>query len=672
MRLRIYGFLVNRHPGISERYHKFHDGSSSLKSFISWVYLLWLNFAYYCLFCRFLGKKKGIELYESQKLIYGKSESRVHKEEYSYLTVEYFVDKLLLYDVISFDIFDTLIFRPFSDPKDLFYIVGEGLEFMDFKSIRTMAEKEARERRHAEFGDYEVSLEEIWERLSVLTGLDPVIGKAEEIKTERNLCYANPFMLEVFNELKKRGKKLIVTSDMYLSEELLCNLLERNGFSGFERIYVSNKYRKSKAEGSLYRLVKKENNGRIVHVGDNLVSDVRNAEANGIDTLYYPNINRKAQLIRPYDMSPMVGGAYRGIVDNCIYGSGKEFSREYEYGFIYGGLFVLGYCNFIHKYCVNNGIDTLLFLSRDGSILKEVYDKLFPGENTKYAYWSRKAALKQTADINRYDYYRRFIDHRISDRITIGEALESMGLLENSKMKAELSESKIKLEGLLNVEAAEMLKQFLDTHIYWIEGSYFKEKEACQKYYENLLCDSKKCVAIDIGWAGSGAVALRNLAKNSWELDCEIIGMVAGTNTIYNAEPDASESFLQSGKIVSYMYSQRDNRDLFKLHDPGKDYNIFWELLLSSTEPQCIGFGFDGEGNPAPVFGKKDFNSKGISEIRLGIIDFVEEYSRRFEKYPYMMNISGRDAYAPMIVAASHNEKYLKEIEKMFKPIVGV
>ena len=546
------------------------------------------------------------------------------------------------------------------------------LEFMDFKRLRVIAEREARDERHASNGDYEVTLEEIWDRLSTLTGLDPVTGMVEETKVEMDLCYANPFMLNVFNALTEKGKKIIITSDMYLSEEFLRSLLENNGFTGFEKIYVSNNYRKSKAEGSLYEIVKAENEGRIIHVGDNPISDVKRAEEKGLEALSYPNVNRKVYLYRPYDMSPMVGGAYRGIVNNCIYGSGKEFSREYEYGFIYGGLFVLGYCNFIHKYCVNNGIDTLLFLSRDGSILKEVYDKLFPGENTKYAYWSRKAALKQTADINRYDYYRRFIDHRIGDRITIGEALESMGLLENSKMKAELSESKIKLDGVLNVEAAEMLKQFLDTHIYWIEGSYFKEKEACQKYYENLLCDSKKCVAIDIGWAGSGAIALRNLAKNSWELDCEIIGMVAGTNTIYNAEPDASESFLQSGKMVSYMYSQANNRDLLKIHDPGKDYNIFWELLLSSTEPQCIGFGFDGEGNPTPVFGNKDYNSKGISEIQSGIKDFVYEYSHKFEEYPYMMDISGRDAYAPMIVAASHNEKYLKEIEKMFKPVVGV
>ena len=35
-------------------------------------------------------------------------------------------------------------------------------------------------------------------------------------------------------------------------------------------------------------------------------------------------------------------------------------------------------------------------------------------------------------------------------------------------------------------------------------------------------------------------------------------------------------------------------------------------------------------------------------------------------KYREMYNISGRDAYAPIIVAASSNEKYLKKIKKLF------
>lgn len=55
-------------------------------------------------------------------------------------------------------------------------------------------------------------------------------------------------------------------------------------------------------------------------------------------------------------------------------------------------------------------------------------------------------------------------------------------------------------------------------------------------------------------------------------------------------------------------------------------------------------------------FGKYDANQEGIKEIQQGILDFAADYKEHFKDFPYMFNISGRDAYAPMLVAASHNE----------------
>lgn len=71
-------------------------------------------------------------------------------------------------------------------------------------------------------------------------------------------------------------------------------------------------------------------------------------------------------------------------------------------------------------------------------------------------------------------------------------------------------------------------------------------------------------------------------------------------------------------------------------------------------------------------FGKYDANQSGIKEIQKGIMDFADDYIEHFKDFPYMFNISGRDAYAPMLVAASNNEKYLKEIEKKFNLEINV
>ena len=69
MRSEVYSFLVNRHPGISYRYHKVHDDATGMRRMFSWAYLLWINFAYYVLFCRFLGRIPEMEIYEKHKLM---------------------------------------------------------------------------------------------------------------------------------------------------------------------------------------------------------------------------------------------------------------------------------------------------------------------------------------------------------------------------------------------------------------------------------------------------------------------------------------------------------------------------------------------------------------------------------------------------------------------------
>ena len=142
MKSKIYAFLVNRHIGIQTRYHSVHDNSTGIKKIWSWIYLLMLNFGYYVLFMRFLGKAKNVTFYEEKSLPVKQSETEQFVR--NHMTVDEYIKKASEYDVISFDIFDTLIFRPFTEPTDLFYFVGNDLGFMDFKNVRMQAEFEAR------------------------------------------------------------------------------------------------------------------------------------------------------------------------------------------------------------------------------------------------------------------------------------------------------------------------------------------------------------------------------------------------------------------------------------------------------------------------------------------------------------------------------------------------
>ena len=193
-------------------------------------------------------------------------------------------------EVVSFDIFDTLIFRPFSEPTDLFYFVGEKLRIMNFKELRKQMEKKARNQCYQIKGHYEVTLEDIWKQIEHEIGISKTKGMQVEIEKEQQFCYANPLMQEIYKEIKKRGKTIIIVSDMYLPKSVLQEILEGNGYGGYEKLYVSCEYEKSKWNGELYEVVKQEYSGKIIHIGDNRQSDVVMARKKGIDTCYYFNI----------------------------------------------------------------------------------------------------------------------------------------------------------------------------------------------------------------------------------------------------------------------------------------------------------------------------------------------------------------------------------------------
>ena len=664
LRAKIYHFLVNRKPGIRQRYHRFHDGTAGMKKVVSWFYLLGLNFCYYVLFCRFLGEQTEFPVYEEKKPPCAESESVLANRDRK--SVSETVSFLMQYDVISFDIFDTLIFRPFSEPTDLFFFLGEKTGILDFKRLRMQAEADARTQKYKEEKHYEIKLSDIWSRLQNEIGVIKEQGMQMEQVLEMEFCYANPFMQQVFTQLREHGKRLVITSDMYLSKAFLSELLQKNGYEGYEELYVSCEYEKSKAEGSLYEVVKRAypDTDSMIHVGDNPVSDVKNAKKHGFEVFYYPNVNRNALLYRSYDMSAVVGGAYRGIVNNKLYNGTGQLSMEYEYGYIYGGLFVLGYCNFIHTYAREHGIDKLLFLSRDGDILRQAYAVLFPEEKTEYVYWSRAAATKLMARYNRYDFFRRYLYHKADGTYTLEQILKSMRL----EFLLDRLLQQLPHEIYLTSGNVRQVKRFLEANWQEVTAVYDRESKAAELYYKKVLGDSRNALAVDIGWAGSGAIALDYLVQNVWKLPCSITGAVAGTNSVHNFEVDASEIFLQNGKLAAYLYAQSFNRDLWKKHDPNTDDNIFFELLLSSPTPQFLGFELDeASGEVSYLFGKVDANSEGMKEIQSGILDFVRDYQKHFSGYPYLFCVSGRDAYAPILAASGNKKAYLKALKKKFE-----
>ena len=115
---RIYRLLVNRIPGIRARYLELRKESSGpagrLRCFAA---LAWWNLSYYLLGRRELGCPVKYGYYERKRQVLTGTEGEEPEETWK------LIERLGRYDIISFDIFDTLLLRPFSDPTELFYLL---------------------------------------------------------------------------------------------------------------------------------------------------------------------------------------------------------------------------------------------------------------------------------------------------------------------------------------------------------------------------------------------------------------------------------------------------------------------------------------------------------------------------------------------------------------------
>lgn len=566
------------------------------------------------------------------------------------IPIDDLIQKLSKYDIISFDIFDTLILRPFKDPNDLFKILSIKYNIVNFSSIRIEAQRIARIKKKRIYEHTEVTLEEIYEEVNKMTGIDAKQGVENEFNTELEFCYANPYMKEVFDELIRRGKKVIIVSDMYISHDKIEKLLKNCGYIGYDKLFVSCDYNLTKIEGSLFKLINKEyvNKRSIIHIGDNMISDIENAKKQGLNTHYYKkNIEIKNNIIDT-DMSMTIGSIYKGIIANYL-NNGKNYDKlsniHYKYGFVYSGILILGYVTWIHDYAIKNKLDKLLFLSRDGYILKNVYDKIYNDIPSEYTYWSRHATLKTSPqkDLNRYIW--QFVTRMIDQEIILKDYLEQMNL---QFLKNEFSIRNISLSSTIDEKVARILKRLIKENVDLIIKNNKEYNDAARQYYKEKIGDSKKVGIIDLGWRGSGPIALKDLFENEWNFNCEVKALLCFGESRRESFDD---TFVLNNDVVPYTFSDYLNCDLSKTVQTNyKDNMALVETIISSApKPSFLYFYFDKSGKVQFKFDREETeNYDIINDIHRGIYDFVDEYRTRINNNKILLNIQGRDACTPL------------------------
>ena len=635
--LNLYKKLVNRNSYIKYNYESFVNAHRKMHSrfpVISWLMLLKLNFE------SIVFRRTTREPKKSY------SENNAVCENHK-LSPKQTAELLCKCDIVSFDVFDTLIFRPFTKPSHLFYLVGAKLNYPDFRTIRMTSEKQVRAMKKSE-----ITLKDIYDYIEEKTGIDSELGQHTEMEIEYNLCVANPFMKKVWDIAVKQRKKIIVTSDMYLPSDFIEKLLRKNGLKKFEKIYVSCEYGVGKYNGKLYEIIKDElETESFSHIGDNYHSDFQMAKKHGIQAVEYKNINAIGENYRPKDMSPIIRSAYSGLINMKLYNGDIVNLPAYNFGYKYGGVLQLGFCEFIRKIANEKRADKILFFSRDGYMTKKIYDKLYHEIPTEYVYWSRNAAAKLGAGIFKENFFKRFVGQKVNHNIPIGDIFSSIGYTGTVPFD---------MNSYLTSANIESVENFIEEKWDEILAGYEDMDKAAKDYYSSILNGCERVMTVDCGWAGSGNIILEQIVNEKWDMNCEFVGILAGTNSYNQYDSDYSETYFITGKMLSYCFSSSFNRDKYMAHMPSSKHNIYFEMLFSAPEPSFREFTLDENGKTKLVFDNKCENKETILELQNGEMDFVEDYINIFKKYNFMRNISGSDAYTPFMNCMKVNQKEIK------------
>ena len=342
-------------------------------------------------------------------------------------------------DAVSFDLFDTLLLRPFLFPSDLFLLLDDSFNrlfgteaLVRFSALRVRAEAACRERIAKEgVGGEEVTLEEIYDELSRAYGLDRerlACLAEEEEALELRFSTARQAGRELLFLARDVGKRILLLSDIYLPEELIRRILEKHGYP-FDALYLSSSTRLTKASGSLFSYAAKQEGippERILHVGDNWESDVLSPQRVGWRSAHFP---KPSDLLRNWNPGSYTGEAYASLVARggqerdgqnaeeqflgyrcamaltanrlfddpfTLFGKPSDFGGDpYRIGYFALGHYLLALVDWIAQSVRGQTGERVHFVARDGYLPMQAYrilreeDPTLPREH--YLFLSRKA-----------------------------------------------------------------------------------------------------------------------------------------------------------------------------------------------------------------------------------------------------------------------------------------
>lgn len=303
--------------------------------------------------------------------------------------------------VVSVDLFDTLVFRRCSNPKSVFRIQYRGIARLLPDGMSEDAwlrlRKECEHRLSRAAAPHEITLCDIYEEIGRVSGLERDVTETilhAELDAEKSVIRPYTDIIGTLEQLSA-DHRICITTDTYLPENFIRGVLENYLKFPFD-LRCSSVTGLPKRSGLAFGALQKAYPGeKILHVGDNPVSDIKRANGSGVSCA----LIRHCRAARLKDMGQTKKylnalGIYRYPTpydESYVFAADR---RRRELAWKWAAV-LADFLFAADAYAKKIRPDEIWMLSRDCEVLHEVtinQDRLFFGIPVKYIYTSRMAS----------------------------------------------------------------------------------------------------------------------------------------------------------------------------------------------------------------------------------------------------------------------------------------
>ncbi len=205
------------------------------------------------------------------------------------------------YDIVSTDLFDTLLLRDLSSERSRFDEAASkaarrlGVDPGRLSALRRSFHAIAYKAVSAERPLGDASLAMICKTIAAAMGCGEDAARLmHEIEVETDISHLSPNrkLVALYDRLTRSGQRVIAMTDTYYSEDDIRHILDRVlPLNPIAQIYASCEIGLTKHSGALFAEVARREGvspGKIVHLGDDPMADVVQGRAAGLDVIYLP------------------------------------------------------------------------------------------------------------------------------------------------------------------------------------------------------------------------------------------------------------------------------------------------------------------------------------------------------------------------------------------------